>query len=140
VLGREVRHFGVPLNWYGPKVRAVAEAVGYKAVWTADNGTIYKRSDLFHLRRFIIEGSFTLEEFARNLEPGSIVQRRIINLIKRIPARLLGPRIWLPLRRRLFESFLGRYFALRQLKRIAASGFVVLVLAALFVVWWMIGS
>lgn len=137
VLGHEVRYFAVPLNWYGPKVRQAAERLGYRAVCTSDNGTIHGVSDLFHLKRFIIEGSFPLEEFARNLRAGQIVQRRIINAIKRAPARLLGPRIWLPLRRKLFDSFLGRYFTLKYFKRALAGG-VVLLAAIAILVWWVI--
>lgn len=137
VLGHEVRYFGVPLNWYGPKVRAAAERLGYRAVCTSDNGTIHRNSDPFHLRRFIIEGSFDLGEFARNLRASEIVQRRIINAVKRFPARLLGPKIWLPLRRRLFESFLGRYFVLKYFKRGLAAA-VVLIVAVVALLWWMI--
>ncbi len=137
VLGHEVRYFGVPLNWYGPKVRRAARAAGYHAVCTSDNGTIHGGSDPFHLRRFIIEGTFDLAEFARNLGAHAIVQRRCINSIKRVPARLLGPRLWLPLRRRLFATFLGRYFGLRYFRRALATTLVVAALAALFVVWWL---
>jgi peptidoglycan/xylan/chitin deacetylase (PgdA/CDA1 family) len=140
VLGSEVKYFGVPLNWYGPKVREAAEGLGYRAVCTSDNGTIHGGSDPFRLRRFIIEGSFGLEEFARNLRPGAIVQRRVINIVKRIPARILGPRIWLPLRRRLFESFLGRYFTLRYFKRLLVAGLALIVLGILLVVWLVAGS
>jgi peptidoglycan/xylan/chitin deacetylase (PgdA/CDA1 family) len=139
-LGREVRYFGVPLNWYGPRVRRVAEELGYHAVCTSDNGTIHGDSDPFHLRRFIIEGSFGLEEFRRNLTAGSIVQRRVINFIKRLPARILGPRIWLPLRRRLFDSFLGRYFTLRHFKRLVAAGLLLAIVAVLALVWLLTGS
>jgi peptidoglycan/xylan/chitin deacetylase (PgdA/CDA1 family) len=137
VLGHEVKYFGVPLNWYGPKVRRAAESLGYAAVCTSDNGTIHRDSDPFHLRRFIIEGTFDLSEFARNLGAHAIVQRRCINTIKRVPARLLGPRLWLPFRRWLFSTFLGRYFALRYFKRALATTFVLAALAVLFFVWWL---
>jgi peptidoglycan/xylan/chitin deacetylase (PgdA/CDA1 family) len=140
ILGREVPYFSVPLNWYGPRVREVAEAVGYRAVCTSDNGTIHGGSDLFHLRRFIIEGTFPLAEFVRNLQPGTIVLRRVINLLKRTPARILGPRIWMPLRRRLFASFLGRYFALRYYKRLLAFGAVVALIAVVLAIWLLTGS
>lgn len=140
VLGREVRYFGVPLNWYGPRVRRAAEELGYRAVCTSDNGTIHADSDPFHLRRFIIEGSFGLDEFRRNLTAGSIVQRRVINFIKRLPARILGPRIWLPLRRRLFASFLGRYFTLKHFKRLVAAGLVLVLVAVLLLVWFLTSS
>jgi hypothetical protein len=111
--------------------------LGYAAVCTSDNGTIHRDSDPFHLRRFIIEGTFDLSEFARNLGAHAIVQRRCINTIKRVPARLLGPRLWLPFRRWLFSTFLGRYFALRYFKRALATTFVLAALAVLFFVWWL---
>jgi peptidoglycan/xylan/chitin deacetylase (PgdA/CDA1 family) len=139
-LGHEVPYFGVPLNWYGPRVRRVAEELGYRAVCTSDNGTIHAGSDPYHLRRFIIEGSFSLAEFERNLRAGSIVQRRVINFIKRLPARILGPRIWLPLRRRLFASFLGRYFTLKHFKRLVAAGLLLALAAVLVLVWVLTGS
>ena len=125
----------MPLNWYGPRVRRIAQELGYRAVMTSDNGTIHGDSDLFHLRRFIIEGSFDEAEFARNLGATSIVQRRVINFVKRFPARLLGPRIWLPFRRWLFATPLGRYFTLRYMKRIVAAGALGLVALVVALVW-----
>lgn len=135
ILDKSVDTFGVPLNWYGTKVREAAQRLGYRAVFTSDNGTIHGDSDPYHLRRFIIEGSFTIEEFARNLKAGSIVQRRIINLAKRIPARLLGPRIWMPLREKLFASPLRHLFPLRVLKRVLAASLAGAVLALGFAVY-----
>jgi peptidoglycan/xylan/chitin deacetylase (PgdA/CDA1 family) len=139
-LGHPVDSFAVPLNWYGPRCRRIAQELGYRAVMTSDNGTIHGDSDLFHLRRFIIEGSFDEAEFARNLTATSIVQRRVINFAKRTPARLLGPRIWLPLRRRLFESPLGRYFTLRYMKRIVAAGALAVVALVVGLVWAFAGG
>jgi peptidoglycan/xylan/chitin deacetylase (PgdA/CDA1 family) len=134
-LGHVVDAFAVPLNWYGPRVRRSAQELGYRAVMTSDNGTIHGGSDPFHLRRFIIEGSFDLEEFARNLGASAIVERRVINFVKRAPARLLGPAVWLPLRRRLFASPLGRYFTLRYMKRIVAAGALSLLALAAALAW-----
>jgi peptidoglycan/xylan/chitin deacetylase (PgdA/CDA1 family) len=140
VLGHPVEAFAVPLNWYGPRCRRIAQELGYRAVMTSDNGTIHGDSDLFHLRRFIIEGSFDEAEFARNLTATSIVQRRVINFAKRAPARLLGPSIWLPLRRRLFDSPLGRYFTLRYMKRIVAAGALALLALVVGLVWVFAGG
>ncbi|MDH3686633.1 MAG: polysaccharide deacetylase family protein, partial [Myxococcales bacterium] len=140
VTGHEVDTFAVPLNWYGEKVRRVAQDLGYRAVMTSDNGTIHGDSDLFHLRRFIIEGSFDTEEFARNLTATSIVQRRVINTVKRLPARILGPRVWLPFRRWLFSTPLGRFFTLRYMKRIVAAGAVALLALIVVVVWAATGA
>jgi peptidoglycan/xylan/chitin deacetylase (PgdA/CDA1 family) len=135
VLGHPVDAFAVPLNWYGPRVKRIARELGYRAVMTSDNGTIHADSDPFHLRRFIIEGSFDEAEFARNLTATSIVQRRVVNAVKRAPARLLGPRLWLPFRRWLFATPLGRYFTLRYMKRLVAAGALGIVLGLVALVW-----
>jgi peptidoglycan/xylan/chitin deacetylase (PgdA/CDA1 family) len=135
VLGHEVAAFAVPLNWYGPRAKRIAREVGYRAVMTSDNGTIHRDSDPFHLRRFIIEGSFDLAEFERNLGATSIVQRRVINFVKRAPARLIGPRLWLPFRRWLFATPLGRFFTLRYMKRIVAAGALGLLALVVALVW-----
>jgi len=140
VLGHDVDSFAVPLNWYGRKVRLAAEELGYRSVYTSDNGTIHGDADPFHLRRFIIEGSFDRDEFVRNLSATSIVQRRVINFVKRLPARILGPDVWLPLRRRLFDSALGKYFTLRYMKRIVAAGAVGLVAAVVLLAWAISGT
>jgi peptidoglycan/xylan/chitin deacetylase (PgdA/CDA1 family) len=140
VLGHPVAAFAVPLNWYGPRAKRIAREVGYRAVMTSDNGTIHGDSDPFHLRRFIIEGSFDLPEFARNLSAASIVQRRVINFVKRAPARLVGPRLWLPFRRWLFATPLGRFFTLRYMKRIVAAGAACLVALVVALAWAVAGS
>ena len=88
-----------------------------------------------HLRRFGIEGSLALDEFARNLGAGAIVQRRMISFIKRIPARLLGPKLWMPLREKLFASPLRHLLPLRVLKRILAASIAGVIAAVGFAVW-----
>ncbi len=58
----------------------------------------------------------TLREFVRSLSPRVLVQRRIVSALKRIPPTLLGEKRWMPLRKRLFESRLGRCFTFRYLR------------------------
>jgi peptidoglycan/xylan/chitin deacetylase (PgdA/CDA1 family) len=133
VLGKPVRYFGVPLNWYGRRVRESAVRQGYRAVCTSDVGTINTGSDPFHLRRLAVEGWMTAADLERMLLPGAIVQRRVIGWLKRAPARLIGPRIWLPFRRWLFASPLGPLLSLRNLRRILIGGALgALALALLF--------
>ena len=128
-LDKPVDTFGVPLNWYGRRVREAAKRLGYRAVYTSNSGTIHRDSDPFCLRRVVVEGSSSLDEFARSLAAAPIVQRRIVSLAKRIPSRLLGPKIWLPLRERLFASRLGRLLQLGVLKRVLAAGVAALIAA-----------
>lgn len=138
VLGKPVRYFGVPLNWYGKKVRLAAELLGYQAVFTSDNGTMHGDSDVYNLPRFIIEGSFSSDEFAENLKASSVVQRRIISTMKRLPSRALGPKLWMPLREVLFASPLGRFFHLRAFKRLLEVGIIGLFLLAILLVYLVI--
>jgi hypothetical protein len=131
-LGKPVLDFAVPLNWYGEKVRTAAVHLGYRAVWTSDTGTVHADSDPFHLRRLNVEGWMTGDDLLRSLAPASIVQRRVIAFFKRFPARLIGPRAWLPLRRWLFASPVGPLLTLRSLRRALLAGMALAVaLAAL---------
>jgi peptidoglycan/xylan/chitin deacetylase (PgdA/CDA1 family) len=133
VLGKPVRYFAVPLNWYGDKVRAAAQRLGYRAVCTSDTGTIHPQSDPFHLRRLNVEGWMTADDLEALLTPTAIVQRRVIAFAKRFPARLIGPRLWLPFRRWLFASPVGPLLTLRNLRRalLAATALAALLLFAL---------
>lgn len=131
-LGKPVLDFAVPLNWYGDKVRAAAIRLGYRAVWTSDTGTVHADSDRFHLRRLNVEGWMRGDDLLRSLAPASIVQRRVIAFAKRFPARLIGPRIWLPFRRWLFASPIGPMLTLRGLRRALLGGaLLAIALAAL---------
>ena len=135
ILGKPIDALGVPLNWYGRRVRSAAERLGYRAVYTSDGGTIHGDSDPRHLPRLAVEGSATTLGFGRSLAAGAIVQRRILGIAKRIPARLLGPRIWLPLRERLFASPVRHLLALRVLKWVlaaAAAGLIVAIGLAVY--------
>ncbi len=122
VLGKPVRYFAVPLNWYGDKVRAAAQKLGYRAVCTSDTGTLHPGSDPFHLRRLNVEGWMTAADLHAMLTPSAILQRRVIAFAKRFPARLIGPRLWLPFRRWLFASPIGPLLTLRNLRRILLVG------------------
>jgi peptidoglycan/xylan/chitin deacetylase (PgdA/CDA1 family) len=134
VIGKPVDYFGVPLNWYGRNVREVAVDVGYRAVCTSDTGTISAGADPFHLRRLNVEGWMTPDDLAEYLRPGTIVQRRVIAFFKRFPARVIGPRLWLPFRRWLFASPFGPLLTLRNLRRGLLAGSLVLLSALVFLV------
>jgi peptidoglycan/xylan/chitin deacetylase (PgdA/CDA1 family) len=137
-VGAPVRHFAVPLNFYNRSTLELCRRAGYTAVCTSDNGTCNRDTDPFRIRRFIVEGGLDVEAFARTLAPHVIVQRRVLNALKKIPPKLLGETLWMPLRRRIFRSALGRHLGLRQLRRalLAAAvagvaGLVALTIAAL---------
>jgi hypothetical protein len=129
VIGKPVDYFGVPLNFYGATARASAIALGYRAVCTSDTGAILPDSDPFHLRRLNVEGWMSASDLAQQLRPVTVVQRRVIAFFKRAPARLLGPRLWLPFRRWLFATPLGPLLTLRNLRRILIAGAAAALLA-----------
>ncbi len=137
-IGAPVRHFAVPLNFYNRSTLELCRRAGYLAVCTSDNGTCNRDTDPFRIRRFIVEGGLDVEAFARTLAPRVIVQRRVLNGLKKLPPKLLGEKVWMPLRQRVFESALGRHLGLRQLRRAllaavaaAFAALVALTLAAL---------
>jgi len=132
VLGRSVSYFAIPLNYYSPRILEVARQAGYRLVFTSDNGTNRFGSDRRRLRRFIVEGNATLQEFARLLTPWGMVQRRVIADLKRLPPKLFGYRVWMPLRRLLYQSPLGLLLTPRHLRRLLLAVAVLLLAAAVF--------
>jgi len=135
--GTDVVHFAVPLNFYNRRTLELCREAGYHTVCTSDNGTSNASTDPFKVKRFIVEGSYELDAFQRSLTPRMILQRRILNTLKKLPPKLLGERIWMPLREWLFSSSLGRWLTFRHLRRallagaaIAALGLVLLTLLA----------
>ncbi len=116
-VGAPVRHFAVPLNFYNRETIELAIQAGYGSVSTSDNGTSHSGSDPYRIKRFIVEGSYDLAAFQSSLEPRVIVQRRILNALKKLPPLLLGERLWMPLRERIFASPLGRWLGFRHLRR-----------------------
>lgn len=131
LAGEPVRHFAVPLNFYNRSTLELCKEAGYGTVSTSDNGTSNAGTDPYRIKRFIVEGSYDLTAFRGSLEPRRIVQRRILNSLKKLPPKLLGERLWMPLRARIFSSPLGRYLTFTHLRlallATGALGFLTLV-------------
>ena len=131
-VGTPVRHFAVPLNFYNRETLRLCQEAGYGTVCTSDNGTSNRDTDPYKIKRFIVEGSYDLDAFRNSLRPRTILQRRILNALKKLPPKLLGERIWMPLRERIFASRFGRWLTFRYLRRAllaaGAAGFALLVL------------
>ncbi|MCP4007500.1 MAG: polysaccharide deacetylase family protein [bacterium] len=124
-IDRKVDHFAVPLNFYKRETLELCKEAGYASVCTSDNGTCNRDTDPFKIKRFIIEGSYDLAAFEHSLSPRVILQRRIINAMKKLPPKILGERIWMPLRQAIFNSPLGPFLTIGRLRM------MLLVLAAL---------
>jgi peptidoglycan/xylan/chitin deacetylase (PgdA/CDA1 family) len=136
--GVAVRHFAVPLNFYNRATLELCKEAGYGTVCTSDNGTSNADTSPYKIKRFIIEGSLGVQSFARTLTPRVIVQRRILNSLKKLPPKLLGEKLWMPLRERIFHGPLGPWLTFSYLRRalilgIAAGGALLLALTALLI-------
>lgn len=114
--GTPVDTFSVPLNFYNRTTLALCREAGYRAVCTSDNGATHPGASPLALKRFIVEGSYDLAAFQRSLEPRVMVQRRVLSALKRLPPKLLGERLWMPLRARIFASPLGPWLSFRHLR------------------------
>jgi peptidoglycan/xylan/chitin deacetylase (PgdA/CDA1 family) len=98
ITGKEVDYLGIPSNWYNQNVIRTAQETGYKAVWCSRPGRIDQKSNLFALPRLNVDGRFSLAQLIQLMSPFGLTKRRVYFQIKRMPARLLGPTIWMPLR------------------------------------------
>ncbi len=128
IVGREVSCFAVPGNWWDRRIMRIAGEVGYKAVWVSNPGHVRVGGRLFGLPRINVEGQLTLPQFAAAIRPLGITQRIIATSIKRIPATLLGPRVWLPLRKILLKLVPGGHISTR---RVVCGGGVLIILCVL---------
>lgn len=124
LLGTSVTTMAVPLNFYDERVLAEAERQGYDAVFTANPGRVRRGASRLELPRIAIEGGMDLAAFERALSRNALLVRRIIHRLKRFPPRVLGEARWMPLRRSLFESPLGRYLTVEHLTRVVIAGVV----------------
>ncbi len=131
-LSVPVDHFAVPLNFYSRATLAQCRRAGYRSVCTSDPGATGAGTSPFHIRRVTVEGSHDLDGLRRALEPRSLVQRRILAALKKLPPKLLGERIWMPLRERIFASPLGPWLSFAHL-RLALAGAAALFVAVLVV-------
>jgi len=67
-LGRPVTVFAWPMGWYNDALLAVAREAGYRATLTTEPGAVHPGDDPFRLKRFYVDGSCTVEQFAELLD------------------------------------------------------------------------
>lgn len=128
VLLRPVSYLAIPGNWFDDNVMRIAREVGYKAVWCSKPGGVRAGSDLFGLPRVNVEGQLTIGQFASAITPWGVTVRRLLASIKTLPAQLLGPRVWLPIRRAILRFVPGNYLSVRRL--LTAAGVLAMIAAA----------
>jgi peptidoglycan/xylan/chitin deacetylase (PgdA/CDA1 family) len=136
VTGRSVDYLAIPGNWHDGRVRRFAEDAGFRGVFVSDAGTNPPRGDTSKIRRLNVEGCAGIAEFEKSLTPGVIAQIRFVSALKRLPGRLIGPRLWLPLRS-IIRSFVSPEMLSFRSLRIAALGATVIAVVVL-VFWWFV--
>ncbi len=116
VLSQPVRDVALPLNFYDERVLTACRDAGYRMTFTADPGRARPGARLDRVRRIAVEGQMTLPQLQRSLTAKSLVQRRALAWLKRVPPRLLGETRWMPLRARIFASPIGPLLTFRGLR------------------------
>lgn len=134
-LGRSVTRMAVPGNWHNARVLRHAREAGYDAVFVSDAGTNRPGRNPLRIRRVNVEGWVDLDTFVSNLAPKALAQIRVASTCKRLPGRLLGPTIWLPLRGRIRSVIRPELLSFESLRR-AIFWLPFLLIAGLLLWWW----
>jgi len=133
LTGRPVDSFSLPgTTRHTRELVQISRELGYRGIHTPFIGAVAPGAEPMMVRRIMVEGSFDLDTFWANLRPLPILQRKLISYLKKLPPRLLGPRLWMPVRAYLFESRLAFLLTLRGLKIVLGVAVVVVALLA----WW----
>lgn len=67
-LNKKVACFGWPVGWYNDALIDIAEAAGYTALFTAEEGANRAGGDLLRIKRIFIDGACDLAAFERMLQ------------------------------------------------------------------------
>jgi len=130
LTGKQVNFLALAGAIYDKRPRRIAKQVGYLGVFTGFKGSMNGRSDMYCLRRLVVERDFTLEDFKRTLTPGYAVRWRIIGWIKSLASLLLGSSRAVRWREKIYASPIGRFITYKALAKILPV-FIMLALAVL---------
>lgn len=133
LTGRPVDTYSLPgTTRHTRELVRISRALGYRAIHTPFIGAVSPGANPMMVRRIMVEGSFELDAFRANLRPLPILQRKGISYLKKLPPRILGPRIWMPIRAYLFHSPLASLLTLRGLKMVLTA---IVLMGVLLGVW-----
>ncbi len=107
ITGKPVNFLAIPGGAYDKKVREIANRTGYKTVFGIKKGSNNLGSDLYDLRRIVVERDFSLADFDKILRPSSACRIRVIGWLKYSPRLLLGPERTIRFRNILYQSRVG---------------------------------
>lgn len=108
ILGRRVDLFSVPGNWFDAECLRRAAECGFVGVWVSEAGANHSGSHPLRLRRIQVDGDLSASALLSRLRPWGLAVARMRSLIRKAPARLLGPRVWLPIRSWVVQRLWGR--------------------------------
>lgn len=114
ITRKEIDFFAIPFNIYNDEVIRKALKT-YKAVFVSNPGTIKRGTNKGSIPRLNIEGTLNPDEFRRLFTPSTVIKRKVVQAVKRIPAKVLGARRWLTMRERIFSSPAGRMINMKNL-------------------------
>jgi len=126
ILSRDIRFLAIPGNWFDANVMKIARQVGYQAVWCSRPGFTRAGMSVYGLPRINVEGQLTMPQFVSAISPRGVAIRRFLAWIKSAPARWLGPKYWLPVRKIIMRCIPGHHLSMRRV--IVISGVVLLVM------------
>lgn len=133
LTGRPVDTYSLPgTTRHTRELVRISRALSYRAIHTPFIGAVSPGANPMMIRRIMVEGSFDMDAFRANLRPLPILQRKVISYLKKLPPRILGPKIWMPIRAYLFNSPLASLLTLRGLKMMLS---VVVLVGVLLGVW-----
>lgn len=133
LVSRPIEFISAPGNWIDRRVIEAAKQAGYRAMWSSRPGATRRGCSPYLLPRINVEGTLTPVQFEVNISPRGIIQRRLVTGVKRNAARLLGPRIWYPMRNWVLKHVPGGHLSTRRLMGVFAV-LAVAIVAILFVV------
>ncbi len=136
ITGRPVNYLAIPGNWHDRRVRRMAADAGYDATFVSDAGSNGADGQVHRIRRINVEGCAGMEVFDAALSASGRSQRRLISTLRRLPGKILGPRVWLPLRQGIVSMLGAEALSFKRLRAVAL-GFSMLAIASL-VAWWIL--
>jgi peptidoglycan/xylan/chitin deacetylase (PgdA/CDA1 family) len=114
--GVDPRFIAIPGGFLNNKVQRALMNSDFDGICTSLTGTNSKKTHPHSLRRLIVEGTFTLNEFKKSLNPFNISMRRIVSAFKKAPTKIIDPYTWLEIRKKIYESRMGKHLSFQKLR------------------------
>lgn len=101
---RKVDALATPGGWHDGRVARLAKAAGYSLVFNSRAACVSAKTDSLAIPRINVRGSATASELASLFSGSSLLKRQAASVLKSLPGRILGPKLWLPIRSALLKT------------------------------------